>query len=196
MKTKLKIFIVSGFATVFLANFVFITCQNKKLEKENTRLANNQRALLKSVESFRLKDSTQVTQIEILSISKDELEELCSEQTDEISALKLKLSRVKNYSQVSQQAEYVIHDTVYDSVYNTDTLKCINFNNPYISLSGCMTNSQFNGTIQTFDTTVTIVHKEYRKRFLWFKWKPYYKVTIHNKNPYSSLTNQNYIEVK
>lgn len=196
MKTKLKIFIVSGFATVFLANFAFITCQNKKLEKENTRLVNNQHALLKSVESFRLKDSTQVTQIEILSISKDELEELCSEQTDEISALKLKLSRVKNYSQVSQQAEYVIHDTVYDSVYNTDTLKCINFNNPYISLSGCMTNSQFNGTIQTFDTTVTIVHKEYRKRFLWFKWKPYYKVTIHNKNPYSSLTNQNYIEVK
>lgn len=196
MKTKLKIFIVSGFATVFLANFAFITCQNKKLEKENIRLVNNQHALLKSVESFRLKDSTQVTQIEILSISKDELEELCSEQTDEISALKLKLSRVKNYSQVSQQAEYVIHDTVYDSVYNTDTLKCINFNNPYISLSGCMTNSQFNGTIQTFDTTVTIVHKEYRKRFLWFKWKPYYKVTIHNKNPYSSLTNQNYIEVK
>lgn len=196
MKTKLKIFIVSGFATVFLANFAFITCQNKKLEKENTRLVNNQHALLKSVESFRLKDSTQVTQIEILSMSKDELEELCSEQTDEISALKLKLSRVKNYSQVSQQAEYVIHDTVYDSVYNTDTLKCINFNNPYISLSGCMTNSQFNGTIQTFDTTVTIVHKEYRKRFLWFKWKPYYKVTIHNKNPYSSLTNQNYIEVK
>lgn len=196
MKTKLKIFIVSGFATVFLANFAFITCQNKKLEKENTRLVNNQHALLKSVESFRLKDSTQVTQIEILSISKDELEELCSEQTDEISALKLKLSRVKNYSQVSQQAEYVIHDTVYDSVYNTDTLKCINFNNPYISLSGCMTNNQFNGTIQTFDTTVTIVHKEYRKRFLWFKWKPYYKVTIHNKNPYSSLTNQNYIEVK
>lgn len=196
MKTKIKIFIVSGLATVFLANFAFITCQNKKLEKENTRLANNQRALLKSVESFRLKDSTQVTQIEILSVSKDELEELCSEQTDEISALKLKLSRVKNYSQVSQQAEYVIHDTVYDSVYNTDTLKCINFNNPYISLSGCMTNSQFNGTIQTFDTTVTIVHKEYRKRFLWFKWKPYYKVTIHNKNPYSSLTNQNYIEVK
>lgn len=196
MKTKLKIFIVSGFATVFLANFAFITCQNKKLEKENTRLVNNQHALLKSVESFRLKDSTQVTQIEILSVSKDELEELCSEQTDEISALKLKLSRVKNYSQISQQAEYVIHDTVYDSVYNTDTLKCINFNNPYINLSGCMTNSQFNGTIQTFDTTVTIVHKEYRKRFLWFKWKPYYKVTIHNKNPYSSLTNQNYIEVK
>lgn len=196
MKTKIKIFIVFGLATVFLANFVFITRQNKKLEKENIRLVNNQHALLKSVESFRLKDSTQVTQIEILSMSKDELEELCSEQTDEISALKLKLSRVKNYSQVSQQAEYVIHDTVYDSVYNTDTLKCINFNNPYISLSGCMTNSQFNGTIQTFDTTVTIVHKEYRKRFLWFKWKPYYKVTIHNKNPYSSLTNQNYIEVK
>lgn len=196
MKTKLKIFIVSGFAAVFLANFAFITCQNKKLEKENIRLVNNQHALLKSVESFRLKDSTQVTQIEILSISKDELKELCSEQTDEISALKLKLSRVKNYSQVSQQAEYIIHDTIYDSVYNTDTLKCINFNNPYISLSGCMTNSQFNGTIQTFDTTITIVHKEYRKRFLWFKWKPYYKVTIHNKNPYSSLTNQNYIEVK
>lgn len=196
MKTKLKIFIVSGFATVFLTNFAFITCQNKKLEKENTRLVNNQHALLKSVESFRLKDSTQVAQIEILSISKDELKELCSEQTDEISALKLKLSRVKNYSQVSQQAEYIIHDTVYDSVYNTDTLKCINFNNLYINLSGCMTNSQFNGIIQTFDTTVTIVHKEYRKRFLWFKWKPYYKVTIHNKNPYSSLTNQNYIEVK
>ena len=196
MKTKIKIFIVSGFAAVFLANFVFITRQNKKLEKENVRLVNNQHALLKSVESFRLKDSTQVTQIEILSISKNELEELCSEQTDEISALKLKLSRVKNYSQVSQQAEYIIHDTIYDSVYNTDTLKCINFNNPYISLSGCMTNSQFNGIIQTFDTTVTVVHKEYRKRFLWFKWKPYYKVTIHNKNPYSSLTNQNYIEVK
>lgn len=196
MKTKIKIFIVFGLATVFLANFVFITRQNKKLEKENIRLVNNQHALLKSVESFRLKDSTQVTQIEILSISKDELEELCSEQTDEISTLKLKLSRVKNYSQVSQQAEYVIHDTVYDSVYNTDTLKCINFNNPYISLSGCMTNSQFNGIIQTFDTTVTVVHKEYRKRFLWFKWKPYYKVTIHNKNPYSSLTNQNYIEIK
>ena len=78
MKTKLKIFIVSGFATVFLANFAFITCQNKKLEKENIRLVNNQHALLKSVESFRLKDSTQVTQIEILSVSKDELEELCS----------------------------------------------------------------------------------------------------------------------
>lgn len=195
MKMKIKIFIVFGLATVFLANFA-LTCQNKKLEKENTRLVNNQHALLKSVESFRLKDSTQVTQIEILSISKNELEELCSEQTDEISALKLKLSRVKNYSQVSQQAEYIIHDTIYDSVYNTDTLKCINFNNPYISLSGCMTNSQFNGIIQTFDTTVTVVHKEYRKRFLWFKWKPYYKVTIHNKNPYSSLTNQNYIEVK
>ncbi|MBR1773893.1 MAG: hypothetical protein IJ759_00035 [Bacteroidales bacterium] len=177
-------------------------CTNKALKEDNERLKNNQISLTKDIEGYRLKDSSFVAQIETLSVSKDEFMQVCSEQAEEIKALNIKLKRLQNVTTSILEHNYFI-DTlrVYDSVikdtFITDTMKCFDYSDSWIRFSGCFANETvFGSKIQTFDTLTTIVHKKYRKKFLFFHWKPYYKVTLHSKNPYSVITRAEYVEIK
>lgn len=176
--------------------------QSRKANQEVKRLKNNQNILNQELKQYILKDSTQVVEIDELSYSRDEYMSYCQQYFDELEDLKIKYKRVKELSQTSTKAVYLIdtliaRDTIIIKEKTIDTLKVIDYNNPYITLTANVLQDTIKDLrVTTFDTITAIVSKEYRKRFLFIKWSPYYKTTLHNKNPYSRITNAEKIKVK
>lgn len=189
---------ISWCVIIVLGAMVLVECcENKELKQDNQRLKNNQTALVHDIEGYRLKDSSYVAEITALRLQKSEFQTLYYKTAKEVKDLGVKLKRLQNVT-TSQTEHLYIFDTlqVYDSVVMFDTLKCFEYADSWIRFSGCL-NDDFlmNTAIQTFDTVLTAVSKEYRKRFLFFHWKPYYKVTLHSKNPYSTITGAEYVEI-
>ena len=173
-------------------------CENKELKKDNVRLSNNQTALVDDVEGYRLKDSSYVAEIAILQLKKAEFQTLYYKTAKELKELGIKLKRLQNVT-TSETEHLYVFDTiaVYDSVVRTDNLKCFEYTDSWIKFNGCLNDDDLiNTSIKTYDTILTAVSKEYRKNFLFFHWKPYYKVTLHSKNPYSTVTGAEYVEIR
>ena len=146
-----------------------------------------------------LKDGTQKVEIERLTLTKDELEQYKGALTDELKQLKIKYKRLQQYQQTSIVGEYRIDtiEVIRELMIDRDTINRIAYNNNYIVFTAEVQDRGLNNVdITTYDTITTLVSKEYRKRFLFFKWRPYYKVTLHNKNPYSRISNTEFVEVK
>lgn len=197
--TIIKILALVCFALVLM--FVITLSQQAYYKSETERLTNNQTTLRQELKTYRLKDSSAVAEIETLTLSKKEFERLCSKQTEELKQLNIKLKRLQSVSTTNLTHIYSF-DTikVYDSIFVKnviDTIKCFNYSDNYITLGGCLGDNTINDLfVKTFDTISTFVSKEYRKKFLFFKWKPYYKVTIKSNNPYSEIKAEEYVEIK
>mgnify|MGYP006962023605 FL=1 len=79
-----------------------------------------------------------------------------------------------------------LHDTI--TQYIPDTLKCFSWRDPWLSLSGCVSDSLFQGTITATDTLDIMVHRV-PKRFLFFRYGcKQVKMDIISRNPHTQLT--------
>ena len=184
---------------LLLVVFCLIVYSNSRIRQENKRLKDNQTALMSKMQEQTLKDGTQKVEIERLTLTKDELEQYKGALTDELKQLKIKYKRLQQYQQTSIVGEYRIDtiEVIRELMIDRDTINRIAYNNNYIVFTAEVQDRGLNNVdITTYDTITTLVSKEYRKRFLFFKWRPYYKVTLHNKNPYSRISNTEFVEVK
>lgn len=197
-----NILIILGLLGIFVIILALTINSNIELRKENHRLTNNQTALKKQMQEYILADSTQKITIDELNISRDEFIYLWHQAGAEVIALEKKVKNLQHYNQSTHSAQYhidtlLLKDTIFVENNRIDTLKALDYSNPYISLNAKVLQDTIkNLKIVTFDTITTITTKEYRKRFLCFKWKPYYQTTIHNKNPYSRITHAESIRVE
>lgn len=194
-----KLFIILLGVFVLLLCIIFARCSSKQ-RKTIDRLQDNNRALAKDLQVTRLSDSTNKAELETLVVTSDEFKELCSEQADEIKRLGIKVGRLQLANTTATQGNYLVVDTIRDTVVvvndRVDTLRWISCNDPYYSFNLTFKDNRYSGELVTFDTLTTAVSKEYRKKFLFFHWKPYYKVTIHNRNPHSTITYSEHVEIK
>jgi hypothetical protein len=78
------------------------------------------------------------------------------------------------------------HDTI--TQYIPDTLKCFNWTDPWLTITGCVSDSLFQGTITATDTLDIMVHRV-PKRFLFFRYGcKQVKMDIISRNPHTRLT--------
>ncbi len=198
-ETTIKI--LAGVCVLMAFAFVIVFSEMGHYRSEAERLSNNQTALRKDLQAYRLKDSSSVAEIETLQMTKKEFKTLCERQQKEITDLNIKLRYLQSISTADLSHEYVF-DTIrlYDSVFisnDIDTIKCFKYADNYINLKGCVDKDAVtNLNIKSYDTITTVVSKKYRKKFLFFKWRPYYNVTLRSKNPYSEIRTAEYVEIK
>lgn len=199
LKIYIKLIIIILFIVLLTTSIISIkSC--KSYQEDNNRLKTNQIALVNSINTYKLTDSSYVAEINQLTLTKDEFKDLYNSKVKLCESLGIKLKQLQSYSQTSLNHNYNINDTIYDSIYINnniiDTIKCIDYNNNYITINGCINNNRFNGSIVTYDTliqTVSIIPK----KFLWFKYGcKGIKQTIKSNNPYSIITNTEYIKIK
>lgn len=85
-----------------------------------------------------------------------------------------------------QPATHFLHDTI--ARYLPDTLKCFSWRDPWLSLSGCVSDSLFRGTVTASDTLDIFVHRV-PKRFLFFRYGcKEVRMDIISRNPHTRLT--------
>lgn len=177
----------------------FVKC-NSSTKATIKRLNSNLTTLSTANESFRLKDSSYVVQTQQLQLTTHEFKTLYNQKCEELKQLNIKVKYLQQYSSAGIVNTYPIHDTIFDSLIITnniiDTIKCIDYFNPYIAIKGCITNNAFNGTILTTDTIKQVVERV-PKRFLFIKYgTKYLKQSIISSSPYSIIAFDTAISLK
>ena len=172
----------------------------KHQKTEVNRLSNNQESLLQSIRFYKTKDSLSAASVGRLQLSVSEFKKHEERLNETIKNLNIKVRRLQSVSNTGIQSNYNINLQIKDSTIinggHLSKLKCINYDDKWISLHGCMTDSLFNGTIITRDSLTQIVHR-IPHRFLFIKWGiKSIRQEIISSNPYSQITYSKYIELK
>ena len=154
--------------------------------KEKERFEANQTTLMTSLNNFKFRDSLNAVENGRLKLSISELKELREADFKLIKELKLRPKDVETITKV----KIVTRDSIV--FYLKDS--CINYESEWTKVSGCIGDTL---SIETSDSIAFIAHKEYKHKFLFFRWGlERAKVKIINFNPRSSVKSPEWIDLK
>jgi hypothetical protein len=177
VKKMKKYIILFSLITLLIVGLIASTHAIAYLRDENSRLTGNQNALLSDVRHYQTKDSLNVASVERLQFTNSELERYNSDLVKTVEDLNIKLKRLQSVSQTATKTTYNI-ETVFkdslivkykDSTLVLDTLRCVNYNDAYLTFIACEKNDTLNAFIESRDTLITIVHRV-PKRFWFIRW--------------------------
>ena len=174
------------------------TCSDKA--KDRDRLSGNQTALMNKARFYRTNDSLSTVSVQRLQLTVSELQENKSFLSATIKVLNIKLKRVNSVSTTATESNYSISPQVKETIVyrdgKTDTIRCIDYSDKWLAVSGCESQNKYNGLqILSRDTTVQIAHRVPKKFwFIRYGTKAVRMESI-NKNPHSTIVFQEYIEL-
>ena len=186
---------------VFLAGALILAVNmGIQIRKDRDRLEGNQASLLQKANYYRTKDSLSAASVQKLTLTTRELKQGNDRLATEIENLNIKLRRVQAASTNATKTEVIIKTQIKDSLIivdgKPDTLKCIEYRNPWLTLHGCIQAEQFNGRIESRDTLVQVIHRIPR-RFLFIRYgTKSIRQEVVSKNPHTRITYAEYIELK
>lgn len=154
--------------------------------KEKERFEANQTTLMTSLNNFKFRDSLNAVENGRLKLNLSELKELREADFKLIKELKLRPKDVETITKV----KVVTRDSVIFQLKDS----CINYESEWTKVSGCIGDTL---SIETSDSIAFIAHKEYKHKFLFFRWGlERAKVKIINFNPRSSVKSPEWIDLK
>ena len=154
--------------------------------KEKERFEANQTTLMTSLNNFKFRDSLNAVENGRLKLSISELKELREADFKLIKELKLRPKDVETITKV----KVVTRDSIIFQLKDS----CINYESEWTKVSGCIGDTL---SIETSDSIAFIAYKEYKHKFLFFRWGlDRAKVKIINFNPRSSVKSPEWIDLK
>lgn len=179
---------------------VAMTKINDSNVRERDRLSENQAALLSDIRFYKMLDSLSVGSVQQLIFTTRELKQHRQELIKTIDGLNLKLKRVQAVSSTSiksnSKIQTIIRDSIRTLASRTDTLRCINYTDKWLTISGCQENNEFTGIIESRNTIDQVIHRVPHK-FLFFRWgAKAIRQEVVSRNQNSEITFTEYIELK
>ena len=154
--------------------------------KEKERIEANQTTLMTSLNNFKFRDSLNAVENGRLKLNLSELKELREADFKLIKELKLRPKDVETITKV----KVVTRDSIIFQLKDS----CINYESEWTKVSGCIGDTL---SIETSDSIAFIAHKEYKHKFLFFRWGlERAKVKIINFNPRGSVKSPEWIDLK
>ena len=195
MKKYLLILLAASFA--LNAGF-FKLWRGERSEK--LRYKANQGVLLDSIDYYKSENGELVASVEVLTLTNKELEEIAWVKQGVIDNLNLKAKRLESVSKTETKTEVEVKTVVKDSIIYMDSqpyeVNCLEFKDPFIELSGCIIEDNFEGKIKSYDTLIQAVYRV-PKKFLFIRYgTKAIRQEILSKNPYTEIVYTEYIELK
>ena len=193
-----------------LALFAFIAYRNMKADRD--RLRDNQNILLHNGKVDIKRTNTGLSQASVpaLTLRSSEFRQSGDTLLQVAKAAGIKTSRISEAATASTTTsvefktrifQTIVHDTVRDTVARSLTTFLpsrqlqLSWNDPWVSLSGTITDSMFHGSITAVDTLDIIVHR-IPKRFLFFRFGcKQVRMDIISRNPHTRLTYARYYQL-
>ena len=177
------------FITCIIILFILLAAATRLYNitlKEKERFEANQTTLMTSLNNFKFRDSLNAVENGRLKLSISELKELREADFKLIKELKLRPKDVETITKV----KVVTRDSIIFQLKDS----CINYESEWTKVSGCIGDTL---SIETSDSIAFIAHKEYKHKFLFFRWGlERAKVKIINFNPRSSVKSPEWIDLK
>lgn len=157
---------------------------NSQKKELNIQKENNT-TLMIDIKQSKIRDSLNVSEIGRLQLDRGQMEEYKNGLLILIKDLKLKPAQVKTIITTKIETRDSIVFQLKDS--------CINHKTQWIDVRGCLGDTLY---INSTDSISQIIYKEYKHKFLWFRWGTKgYKQKIINYNPNSQIKYAEWIHI-
>lgn len=169
---KNKMFVILVAVVIVLLSVIFaLTKHLGTVKDERDRYESNTNTLLTEVNTYKTKDSLNVTRIDELRLREDEFKRYRSETDALVKTLNMRNRELTKTVSATTVSDSKIVTVVRDSIIN-DTLitRCIDYDDNYLSIHGCADGDTFIGDACVRDSLVLVESVQY-KRFLGFLWK-------------------------
>lgn len=204
----MKKYIGLAVAAVVVAAIVALIVQHgkiKHLRAERDTYQTNTQVLMEDVKRYQTRDSLNVATIGVLELKLDEFRKYRAEDAELIKSLKVKNRDLEAVTTAQMQTITDLRADLKDSIVYLpgDTVerivKCIEYRDMYLDLSGCIINNVFSGHVVSRDS-LTIVNTVQYKRFWGFLWKTKKvknrQIDVVSKNPHTQIMGVEYIEIE
>jgi hypothetical protein len=130
-----------------------------------------------------------------------------SADADLIASLRLDKKRLSDVVTTQTRTIYDLRGRVRDSVVYTysdssvvvfDTIRCIDYSDEWVTMTGCIDDSAFGFELVTRDSLVVALSSK-RKRlwgFLWHVGEPVYNGTVLSKNPHTEIEGVEFVKMR
>ena len=171
---------------------------NKALRSDNNRLQGNNEALMEEVVTYM--DIADRSAASVQKLKKSELEKNYQDVCQRAEDLGLQVKRLQAASKTETQTKVEIQTVVKDSIiYRNgilDSLKRIEWRDPWVSVEGTLKKDSLNLNATSVDTLYQFIHRVPHK-FWFIKWgTKAIRQEITTSNPHSKIVYTEYIELK
>ena len=182
--------LVLGFCFLVIGIGGFLCWENREnriLKKEIRELSIRLAQSEEKKDTFYIHDSIPVTKIQVVEVDKtDYKKQLADKETIKELGLKVKQLESENRTLLATR-DTVVLTPINDSVYS--------YQDKWVSFKYLMKERVLDYAVR--DSLSTYVAKEYKHKFLWFRWGTKgYNVFIVNHNPHSKVEYSKFIRIK
>ena len=201
------IYAICGAFLVLIAALVFFICLYLDTAADRDRIKQNQSILLHNgvVEISETGTGNSHASTPALTLRPSEFKESGDTLAKVARQVGIKPSRISEAATAATSTSATITAPVWhspdtasipaDSLHRPDSLICFSWHDSWLSLSGCVSDSLFRGSVSSTDTLDIIVHR-IPKRFLFFRFGcKQVRMDIISRNPHTRLTYARYYQL-
>ena len=189
-KVTLVVFVV---IIVLIVLAIFQGISISRLSEEVERQKSNVQTLVDKELSYKICDSINVAAIQALQLDKDQFEAMILDKDKQIRELKNQRKKdIEYYSKLSVGDTFILYrDRFIEVPLGKDT--CIGYYDNYIQLTQCPDCTY----IEVQDTIKQVISKQYKHKFLWFRWGlKGFTQDVWSTNPHSKVHFEEFIKIE
>ena len=174
---------------------VYLVRTDIKEQVELEQKTKNVETLLGEIERYKAKDSANVVEIGILTLTLEQAEKYRSELLKEAETLRIRNKDLQSILQATSESKASYSTVIRDTIYNQDTVRIYEYRDKYTDIRGSIEGDTIKGYVVIYDTLTVIKHVE-RKKFLCIRYGVKdVRVSVKNANPNVKINNVEIIEI-
>lgn len=199
----MKKYIFIGLLAVALISVIHI--QHRQIEavkRDRDTYKQNTHALIDGIERYRTADSPEAVSVAELRLTVSEYKKYRQDDMQLIKSLKADRSRLQQIITAQTETDYSLYGAVRESIvyinnYITDTLRCIDINEKWFDLHGCIgAGDKFTGRFESRDSLLYVEHVV-PKRFLFIRWGvKERRQEIVSRNPHTRIEGAEFVTLR
>ncbi|MCD8030017.1 MAG: hypothetical protein LUF85_04100 [Bacteroides sp.] len=183
----MKKYMISAIGLLLLLSGMLIRC-NRQLREEVKRQDRNLSVWMTEAKNYRFRDSLHIHSVAALELRIAELKKYREEDAQLIRELRMRPRDVEYIT----RTETVVRDSL---IYVLQPDSCFYYTDRWLTVDACLRDSSM--YIESRDSLVQIIHKEYKHRFLWWRWGlKGVRQEIANFNPNAAITYSEFLHVR
>ncbi|MCC8188385.1 MAG: hypothetical protein LIP08_13040 [Bacteroides sp.] len=183
----MKKYLFSAIGLLILLSGLLIRC-NRQLREEVNRQSRNLSVLMTEAKSYRFRDSLYIHSVAAFELRIAELKKYREADARLIRELRMRPRDVEYIT----HTETVVRDSL---IYVLQPDSCFHYADRWLTVDACLRDSSM--YIESRDSLVQIIHKEYKHRFLWWRWGlKGVRQEIVNFNPNAAITYSEFLHVR
>ena len=177
---------VAGISIYFGYNDMLAT-RNELREAQN-----NVKVLEGDVTHYKTLSGKNASTVEALQYTLAEMKRYRAKDIATIEDLNVKLKRAQYLINIGTETKVKYVTVMKDSIIRDTVVQCFDYSDAWVDSWGCVKDKVLDGGIAVRDTVSVVGEPTYRRVWIFFKKVNGAKISVVNKNPYSTIVSNEY----